>query len=84
MHLGWYNQFSDTDVRCIIIIIIIYIYYLCIWVYTSNMKLLISTGMIYLFAYIYTVYVWECSPDSLKLAQNARGLGVDKATRRFS
>jgi hypothetical protein len=45
------------------------------------MKLLISTGMIYLFAYIYiyTVYVWECSPDSLKLAQNAGpwGLGAD-------
>jgi len=36
----------------------IYIYYLCIWVYTSNMKLLISTGMIYLFAYIYTLYMY--------------------------
>ena len=35
MHLGWYNQFSDTDVRCIIIIIIIYIYIIYVFGYTQ-------------------------------------------------
>ena len=33
MHLGWYNQFSDTDVRCIIIIIIYVYIYIYIYIY---------------------------------------------------